>query len=458
MNNYRNIIEIDLKDLFFHLIKHYRIMIAAIVIGCILGSVFGIVKATAPEDVKEESSKPLLTDKEIYEVNSAVVNYKSLFSRYNEVLDYKNNSPLIKIDGYNTHISTCTYLISGYDNLNSITVESNSITNINNSIEKNIADNIISLYSSELKKTDSIALIREAIGKEIDDKYISELYSITKSGYSIMNVTTYGRTKEDSDNLLQSLMQIIEQKENIIKESIPHEIVKSSLYTSCEKSSYIISCQDSVTNQLKDLNNSMISVTSNLTGDQKNYFKEQLEESDIDYGIEPPEENHIEIKTILKYGIMGCMAAVFIAVVILSLKYIMSQTIKVEDDIKYAFNIPVLGSIRNNHFDKNLIASSINAVVNVHSAKNICIVSSYSDETVENNKAKISDALKDKGIQTITCHSIMDDSDSLDKAISSDAIILMETIQKSKYEDIAKTIELCKNYHLLLLGSILNYE
>lgn len=458
MNNYRDNIEIDLRDLLAYILKHYKRLIALVALGCILGCLFGAIKNNMMTTPKEESARSLLTAKEIYEVNSAVENYRSYFNRYNEILDYKNNSLLMKIDGYNTPTSTCSYLISGYDKNNTIPLESNSITNINNSIEKNIADNIITLYSTELKKNDSIASIKETIGKDIDDKYISELYSISKNGYSIMTITAYGRSKEESDSVLKELMQMIAQKEDLIKKNIPHDIVEVSSYTSKEKSGYIISNQDNANNQLKDLNNSMIAVTANLSANQKNYFKEQLEASDIKYGIEKDEEIKRGIKPIIKYGLLGCIFAAFATFFFYSLIYVLSPTIKVEDDMKYAFQIPVIGSINQTDLDKELIISGINAVADTHSAKKICLVSTYPDDTVEAYKSVISQRLKDKGIQSTICRSIINDSESLNNAISSDGIILMETIQKSKYEDISKVAEICKNYNIQMLGSILNYK
>lgn len=458
MTNYKDNLEIDLKDLFFYIIKHYKVLLCLTILGCILGSAFGIVKINQSTTVKAESSISLLSAKEIYEVNSAVENYKSYFNRYNEILDYKNNSPLMKIDGYNAPATTCTYMISEYDKSNPIMIESNSITNIHNSIEKNISDNIINLYADELKKSDSIDLIRGSLDKEIKDKYIGELYSINKSGYSMMTVTVYGRTEEESNSISQTLNQIIEQKEELIKETIPHNIVKTSLYTTREKSSYIVANQDSITNQLKDLNNSMISVTSNLNANQKSYFKEQLDASDIDYGTESSEEAKLGITSIIKYGIVGCIAAIFLATVFYSLVYVMSPTIKVADDLKYVFQLPLIGAIQKDKPDTSLIISGISAAAKIHSANKICIISSYSDEIVETYKAEISKSMEDKGIQPIVCQSIINDSESLEKATSAEGIILFETIQKSKYEDISKTIEMCNNYNILILGTILNYE
>ena len=49
---------------------------------------------------------------------------------------------------------------------------------------------------------------------------------------------------------------------------------------------------------------------------------------------------------------------------------------------------------------------------------------------------------------------ILDDSKVLEEIVNSDGVMLFEKIGKSKYEDIAKEIERCKNFGVKILGAI----
>ncbi|RKM60894.1 hypothetical protein D6856_07545 [Butyrivibrio sp. XB500-5] len=460
MNNYRDSLEIDLKDLLSFLVRHMRFFVIVMVIGCTLGSAYGFMKENLSNDSgnkKEDSVKPLLTSKEIYEVNSSVNTYTTYFNRYNEVLKYKNESPLMEIDGYNAPKSTCTYVLSCYGPVNLNNPESSSITNINNSSEKTIVDNIINLYSVEINKDDTVDKVKKAMGSDLDDRYVRELYFVEKNGFSLMTVTAYGRTLDESKNNLQQLMQAIEEKSGTVAKSVKHEITVATTTSNYEKSSYIISNKDSINNQLKDLNNSMMSVAANLSGNQKTYFTELLDELDIEYGIEKAEKHDFEIKTVLKYGIFGCAAAAFVLALIYSALYVLSPTLKTEDDLKYAFQIPVIGTVKDFDADNmNIISSGICATVRTKPSSNIYIVSSYMDDNVEAIKLKIIDKVKEKNVQLKKGISMITDFETLDNAIASDGIVLLETIRKSRYENIEKELELCKNYNIKILGAVIN--
>ncbi|RKM56460.1 hypothetical protein D6853_06645 [Butyrivibrio sp. X503] len=462
MNNYRDSLEIDLKDLFSFLVRHMRFFVIVMVIGCTLGSGYGFMKENLSNDSgnkKEDSVKPLLTSKEIYEVNSSVNTYTTYFNRYNEVLKYKNESPLMEIDGYNAPKSTCTYVLSGYGPLNSANSEAGSITNINNTSEKSVVDNIINLYTVEVNKEETVDKVKKAMGSELDDRYIRELYSIEKDGCSLMTVTAYGRTLDESKDNLSQLMQAIEEKSGDVAKSVKHDIAIATTSSNYEKSTYIITSKDSITAQLKEINNSMMSVTGNLNGNQKSYFTELLNKSDIEYGIEieKEEKQGFEIKSVLKYGIFGCVAAAFALVIIYSAMYVLSPTVKTEDDLKYAFQIPVIGTVQNFDADNlNMLSSGICATARTTPSSNVFIVSSYMDENVEAIKIKIIDKVKEKNVKLEKGLSMLTDPETLDKAIASDGIVLLETIRKSRYEDIEKELELCKNYNIKVLGAVLN--
>ena len=66
------------------------------------------------------------------------------------------------------------------------------------------------------------------------------------------------------------------------------------------------------------------------------------------------------------------------------------------------------------------------------------------------------DKVQEKNVQIEKGLSLISDSETLDKVIASDGVVLVETIRKSRYEDIEKEIELCKNYNIKILGTVIN--
>lgn len=468
MTDYRDELEIDLKDLFFSIIKRWKLLIVFMLIGGILGGIGGYIKAkdevlTAIEKSTSESADKSLegkfTAKELYEVNTTLATYKDFSKRYNELLEYKNNAPIMEIDGYNCPTSTCVYVISDFENEDDLNVYDG----------KTMADNIINLYAAEISKPEVRNAIKSTMGTDIDVKYISEMYSVSKSGYSLMYVLAYGRDTEESQKNLQLLENVIDEHYETIKAQIDHNLVKATTSTNNQKVDSVIAIQENVTNRLRDLNNAMITVANNLSADQKTYFNNQLNESNLEEGTTESltEDNEVStvepelsMKTIVKFLAIGLIGGLFCIVFLLAVLYIMRPTVKTEDDIKKALKLPIIGRIPANKPELvELAGSGIRATAKANSAKKICLISTYTDSKVEEFRNKIAENVRAKDIDIVECGNVFTDPESLNTVISSDAVVLFETIKKSRYEDIANVQELCRNYKLNVLGTvILNLE
>ena len=128
MEDYRDNLEIDLKDLFIQIISKIKLIAICMVLGAIIGGAYIFLQPqqsnTEEEDETAETSTTetltteetieALTDKEKNEVEMTVNSYLSYKELYDNILDYKENSILMNMDSNAVYTSYSLYYIDGY--------------------------------------------------------------------------------------------------------------------------------------------------------------------------------------------------------------------------------------------------------------------------------------------------------------------------------------------------------
>lgn len=205
------------------------------------------------------------------------------------------------------------------------------------------------------------------------------------------------------------------------------------------------------------------SMKSSFSADQKAYYTAlfaadpELSEAVVGEIAENAQAENagVNAKSFIKYAAVGAFAGLFIVAVILALKYILTPVLKTEDDLRVAFRLPIIGSISSSSDTSTaLIYSGIAACAQRAEAKKIYLVSSSDDEVITSNRNKMSGMFEGKEISVIAGGSMLTDPSVIDEIVTSDGVILFEKIGKSLYEDIAREIELCNNYGVPVVGTV----
>ena len=214
---------------------------------------------------------------------------------------------------------------------------------------------------------------------------------------------------------------------------------------------------------------SIASMKSSFSADQKAYYTAlfaadpelseavvgEIAENAEDSTTEQAENAGVNAKSFIKYAAVGAFAGLFIVAVIIALKYILTPVLKTEDDLRVAFRLPIIGSISSSSDTSTaLIYSGIAACAQRAEAKKIYLVSSSDDEVITSNRNKMSGMFEGKEISVIAGGSMLTDPSVIDEIVTSDGVILFEKIGKSLYEDIAREIELCNNYGVPVIGTV----
>ncbi len=202
------------------------------------------------------------------------------------------------------------------------------------------------------------------------------------------------------------------------------------------------------------------SVYSALNEEEKKVYDKLVERERDEEEQEEEQANKEELeensnnKTFI-LPLAGFIFGLFIIIFILAVKYLLSPTLKTENDLRTAFKIPILGSVaKKNDEGLAVICSSIMALANTGRAKDILLCTSLSQGYTPDYISRIKDFLKEKEVSADSALNIISDPASIDKISRYDGLVFFESIGESAYENIAKEIELSENLGLNILGAV----
>lgn len=206
-NYYNEDMEINLVDLMFYLLRQWKTLLLAIVIGAILGvGIYTIKKPDPVPEVDELTEEELAPAEERYEVTPDEVANMELAYQYRRLyknqLEYNQKSIIMQLDPNAIYTGELKYYISaGYDT------------------------GLISiLYQNVLSDKNLLADLKEAADLDCEEPYMKELVScsINQDGESTINI----------NNMLEALS---ESANNVNRSAVITYTVISTSETSCDQ-------------------------------------------------------------------------------------------------------------------------------------------------------------------------------------------------------------------------------
>ncbi len=511
--DYKGRLELSIKDMVYYILRRWRSVIACALIVAIIVGIYSYIpnknvenKSGNDDDKADYSSESMnklatrLSDSELDEVLILLQTYFDYKKSQSVNQNYVNNSIYNRLDS----LSFPTYLISyavsdyyGYDN----EIQNNST----------VMDNIVTIYEDALNGQDVVDEIRMAIGwsvEDVVDSYITELYSVSKVGLSMMQITIHAPTQDECALIAGVLKNKVDDAMASVKDAYSHSILKTSEYYYEYHSQGLADIQKGKTDNIAAIEKSMLSIKSSMTKIQQALFTKLLgvaEKYMDDSGIidtesmlegegivaESDYSDGLDVARRINwiYIIIGVLFGILIAVIWHALAYVLSTKLRTKADISGAFGLSVLGELKSNYSFNGLfggvdrfiegvfwkeystqtpeehakmIASSVAISAWKNDYRNICLTSVNSDENSASWREKIVDAKC--AIDSMTGNTNFENSssplsnlNSMNKLVSADAVVLVEKVGATKYEDLAKMLELSSNLGIKILGTVLVY-
>lgn len=315
--------ELDLKDLFFHVLYRWRSCLVAALIGALLLGSFQYFKL---ESIHREGK---LTDEEKqYEVDllsyeNNLKNARKNYSNYEKLIkeqeEYENNSVWMKLDPGNVWIAERTY---------QVTLDQDYLMSLPTINASDPADNVLAVYEASVLSDVSSDRMQELFGTS-QKHYLSELITVkADKEVNTFSISIEAASMEQANNAIQYFDDRIQ---NYCKE-------KANLtgsHTLTQISGDIFATTDEKLNQKqKEVSDKIASYEDNLK--ENKILLNELE----DENAAPKEPG----KHVIRFAVIGALLGGLLLVAIYFVQYFSSGCLNTEKDLSECYDILVYGN------------------------------------------------------------------------------------------------------------------
>ena len=367
-NNYEDDMEIDLVDLMFYLLKKWRSLIVAIVIGVILGAGLYVVKNHQQQAEQAAQEAELLKndedeafDEKDYNISKdtkvnmdIAYQYRQL---YNKQLEYNQKSIIMQLDPNAVYAGELKYYISAGNNTGLLSV----------------------LYQNILNDEDVLEELKKASGFKCDTQYIKELLSswTADENEASINITssqdtdsvtavakhsfvTY-RVISTSQKSCEKMLQVIRTKADELQSECEetygsYSIIEVGNDISQVTDNTYLNMQRTNVDRLNDYLNTMKNAESNFTDKDKTYYnkkylaKEYAEKAGTEEGKDLLlNETEVEYVSKWRWIFIGVLLMTIVWSVYYIVGYLFNKNVKTVSELQNVYFLPIIGKLNVNH-------------------------------------------------------------------------------------------------------------
>lgn len=249
----------------------------------------------------------------------------------------------------------------------------------------------------------------------------------------------------------------------------------------------LVKLQNQTALAIKQLNNSLDSVKSNMTGDQLALYKRYTEpqpnektesESASDEQNAAVAEN-VSVRISATKVLIGAIIGLVLAVLWCLLSFLFTAKLRSSEEIKTLYRVNVLGNVRSkvsgkrNAFDQwllkrryhhaaelsleeelDLVSANIKVACQLSENKKVYLTGSAMAQIPEACVEKLTQECKERGIILVKGREICYHASALEELAETGQVVFIETIRASFYEEMYKEVACCKEHEIPVLGMI----
>jgi hypothetical protein len=470
---YEDEMEIDLMDLFFHLLRHWRSLIAVVLLGAVLGAGVAVLRQEESDTVSEQEEREDLIENHI--VEDDVRNYMELASEYRRLyaaeLDYMQNSIVMQMDASSVARGELSIYLSAGTNTRRITEKYLSLVNDSQLLSEMLEAGQLDCEEKYLKEVFSASAGQE----EQAQSSATTIQLLLDNGDNTLNqVITYTLSYPDEaacEQMMQVLRNYVEELDQTFRdtyEGYDFEVISDTVQMTVD-SSYLTTQRTSMNAANTYLTN-ITNLEKNITDSDQQYYEvvylSSIEEEESNEAAVPVESS-LSKKTLLKWGIVGMAVLVICWGMYFCLAYIFSRSIKTADELNNTYGLPILGKIsldnsRVKGLDKWLLRLQkqrqapfekkdfVEDMLRSREENQVILCGNLED-------AAVAEYLQDFGTECPNLEKSMfihRDQQALVKAKESDGVILFVYAGRTARADVRRELEVCRMQGIPIMGSI----
>ncbi len=329
-----DIIEINLMDLFWLVLRHWRSILITMVFAAVLLAGFGAFKEyrhLTNETFVKEQQETYESDLEAYELKKKQLERKLENLEEDLVRQefYEKNAVMLLFDPYNVYLQTVSYYINtGYEIAPELYFQNPNYTGV-----------ITNSYKSAIDRIDLDAIIASEENPDLTARNpISGakkmLNTSVDAGKGVLTITICGDTEERVQKIFEAVKKAIAEQEVLLNRVIGEHTVQV-----LSEKSYV------------DIDTDFGTLQTSFD-DKSEYIAKGIEETKqaLDDLIEPVNETPTKasvIKQGIKYSAIGALVGLLLLGGFYLVKLILQDKVSGSEDIRRRYKAPILGAICN---------------------------------------------------------------------------------------------------------------
>lgn len=445
--------EISIRDIMYEVLeKAWIVILIGVAVGALLffGGYYKRLSAAQIENTYIENVE--LSEEEVREVEEVRLQEERAESEQ----EYYDNSLLLRIDPYNESRIVLQYYIS------------------ENEKSHEIAD-ALKQYAV------SGALVNDVCEKgtlKYDNRYAQELIGLDdlteacESGY--VCIVVLGQNQEECTNLAELVKTEVEEEKThweAIYGIFSGELIAEEYSVVIDEK--LIGRRNTVYNLLKTKTTQLQQLKSALS-------EKQLQMLEFEEGVEITEDYDQEIVVSAKWSdfVLGLIYGIILAVVLIIIAYLRRAVIYTEEELEYEYGLKKLGTLgveddgkkvgfhklkkwledkRYNRKEngKESLETRVKELAAILKQRGVQEIYLFADSDIAYNREELQTyvkCLRENGIQTEIEEK---NAFEMDKLLKYEYVIFVEQLGKTKVQDVAEKLDLCKNLKIKILGAII---
>ena len=466
--------EIDLIDLLFELLMHWRGMVISMLVVAVLAAGYSFLSSKMSADHARQQQEMLsqqieqiqqegtssaesvdedMKETEKLEVQKLLI-YEELYAKKQE---YYDNSYLLKCDANSMYEVTLTYTV--------------------NATNRTTACDIQQIYGNTIETSALLQQLSDASGVPFTS--IGEMVDVSADnpdrGSKIFSVTLTAPNQEMADALTKVTQQYIKN----LQKQLRGDGYEHTLDEVCDSQGpvvlgWLVDQQESVQNSILTYESTIASLRDSLSSKSKiwDYYITQG-------GVSEPIP---KVKISLKITLIGAILGIFLYAAVICVQYLMNSTLKRSDDLNQLYRLAALGRVTLPKEGKKLPFQQVdNFILSLRNrnktlltetqatelaytqtaltakkagARRVCMVGAcLKDETLricEEIKAK----LEQDGFQIEILPDVLYSAQSAEKLDDTEAAVFVETVAGTRYEQMDEELAILNRLGIPALGCI----
>lgn len=465
-NNAADGVEIDLIDIMFYLMRHWRSFLVAVVVGILFGCGLSALRRPSAETVPNIVEKYVPDERELKNMGMAS-EYQRL---YDAQFAYKENSLMMQMNTDNVYEGKLRYYLSAGNDTEYINL----------------------LYQNIVNSEEVLSVLGKAAGLQCDDKYIKEIltcivsrgedFYVSNASESFLEdgnfvaqnvVIDYRITYDNSDDCAKMLDALSDEVEKLHEECLEnyddYDFRKVSSDVTPAVRPDILSSQKNCMDMLNTYQTNVERYEDAFSEDAMTYYEVEYLGKTVEQVAEEGETvaaSAISGKVLIKWGIAGVFLFCICWGGALVLGYIFDKRIKTPGALEKIYHLSIIGRLSDLSIAKRGVDGWIQRLKNRYGALSdnmeyvACAIQALSKSSIVlcgNNggfAGQLTESLAQKSVNVLEGGYIHQDKDALAKAKESDGIVMVVWLNDTTYDEIQRELSVCRAQNIPVLGVI----